>query len=84
MLRTGARAVLASLWNVADTSTHALMGEFYRRVKAGRNKVQALKEVQLAMLRPQNPDGLRPALLDRSDWTHPFFWAPLVLIGEWR
>jgi CHAT domain-containing protein/tetratricopeptide (TPR) repeat protein len=47
----GAKAVLASLWPVADRSTGELMQRFYRAREGGqRNKAQALRQAQLVML----------------------------------
>jgi CHAT domain-containing protein/Tfp pilus assembly protein PilF len=49
----GAKAVVASLWPVADASTSRLMQEFYRirESPAGVTKLEALREAQLALLR---------------------------------
>jgi CHAT domain-containing protein/Tfp pilus assembly protein PilF len=49
----GAKAVVASLWPVADASTSRLMQEFYRirQSSAEITKVEALREAQLALLR---------------------------------
>jgi CHAT domain-containing protein/Tfp pilus assembly protein PilF len=51
--RQGAKAVLASLWPVADASTRLLMQEFYRLRGGGEGmtKVEALRRAQLALLR---------------------------------
>jgi CHAT domain-containing protein/tetratricopeptide (TPR) repeat protein len=50
--RKGAKAVVASLWSVADVSTSLLMQEFYRTRKSSTiTKVEALREAQLALLR---------------------------------
>jgi CHAT domain-containing protein len=49
--KKGARAVLATLWPVADRSTGELMRRFYRAREGGhRNKAQALRQAQLALL----------------------------------
>ncbi len=75
----GARAVLATLWKVSDRSTGALMRQFYRaRDEAGTNKAEALRQAQLALLE----GTLRPE--SGTPWTHPFHWAPFVLMGDWR
>jgi len=50
--RKGAKAVIASLWSVADVSTSLLMQEFYRiRESATTTKAEALQHAQLALLR---------------------------------
>jgi len=48
----GAKAVVASLWPVADQSTQLLMREFYRlrEENPGMPKSEALREAQLALL----------------------------------
>jgi CHAT domain-containing protein len=50
--RRGAKAVIASLWPVADSSTSILMKEFYRirQGSAGITKVEALRRAQLELL----------------------------------
>jgi CHAT domain-containing protein/Tfp pilus assembly protein PilF len=51
--RQGAKAVIATLWPVADTSTSRLMQEFYRirETSHGITKLEALREAQLKLLR---------------------------------
>ena len=50
--RQGAHAVLATLRQVADTSTAQLMGEFFRQRLQGNaiTKAQTLQQAQLALL----------------------------------
>jgi CHAT domain-containing protein/Tfp pilus assembly protein PilF len=57
--RQGAKAVIATLWPVADASTKALMQELYRRheTQPGVPKIEALRQAQLALLRGQQPAG---------------------------
>jgi CHAT domain-containing protein len=49
----GAKAVVASLWSVADASTSRLMQEFYRirEASTGITKLEALRQAQLELLR---------------------------------
>lgn len=75
----GARAVLATLWKVSDRSTGGLMREFYRlRTDTAPSKAEALRQAQLALLE----GTLRPEA--GGAWSHPFHWAPFVLMGDWR
>ena len=74
--RQGAKAVLATLWPVADESTSHFMAAFYKaKVGAGQDKSRAVQRVQVEMLEGR---GVARA------WTHPFHWAPFVLMGNWR
>jgi CHAT domain-containing protein len=67
----GAKAVLATLWPVADSSTADLMADMYRRRQTlGINKAEALRQAQVAML--------------HGKYSHPFYWAPFILMGNWK
>lgn len=72
----GAKAVLATLWPVEDMSTSMLMREFYRMREKGSPKAEALRLAQHAML------SRRIESENDYDFTHPFFWAPFILIGN--
>ncbi len=50
--QNGAKAVLATLWSVADESTQVLIGEFYRLRKENANltKSEAMQRAQQAMI----------------------------------
>jgi len=80
-----AAAVLASLWNVNDASTSLLMSDFYRRWAAapGTPKIEALRQAQIAMLHNQLHGGLQPTG-NAYDLSHPYYWAPFVLVGNFR
>ncbi len=68
----GAPSILVSLWSVSDISTATLMGEFYKYlIKNKLYKTDALRKAQLSLI--TNPN-----------YSHPFYWAPFVLIGDWR
>jgi CHAT domain-containing protein len=76
----GAKAVIAALWEVDDTGTQILMPEFYRLREAGpaTSKAEALQLAQLEMLH----GGVKDAA-GRSK-AHPYYWAPFILIGNWK
>lgn len=67
----GARSVTASLWNVNDAATAALMKKYYGELTNGSRKDDALRVAKLAMM----------ASKDRA---HPYYWAPFVLLGSAR
>ncbi|MGI0491633.1 CHAT domain-containing protein [Alkalinema pantanalense CENA528] len=87
-----AKAVLASLWKVNDPATSLLMAEFYQNLNQGLSKTQALRNVQLKLINSQLtlqdaadragarryiPNQKRPKHL-----SHPYYWAPFILIGN--
>jgi CHAT domain-containing protein/tetratricopeptide (TPR) repeat protein len=68
----GAQRVLASLWQVEDESTAALMTEFYRCLLVQHfPPARALREAQVA-------------IRSQPRWESPRYWAGFVLIGDWR
>jgi CHAT domain-containing protein len=93
-----AEAVLATLWDVNDASTSRLMSDFYARwVKHPANgKAEALRQAQIALLRgPAGAPGVgsvrgfqavpEPAsAAHEAGYSHPFYWAPFVLIGNYQ
>jgi CHAT domain-containing protein len=91
----GAKAVLASLWSVADQSTALLMADFYKQWLAspGTTKAAALRQAQLDMLRgtagsasASRPKETKEATEKKTvpPFSHPFYWAPFILIGNWK
>lgn len=63
----GARAVVASLWNVDDASTAALMKLFYENLETGKAIAQALREAQRALYR---------------QGSSAYHWAAFVAMGQ--
>jgi CHAT domain-containing protein len=94
-----AEAVLATLWDVNDASTSRLMSDFYSRwVKSPvEGKAEALRQAQLALLR-SSPSESTASGKDRgvqavedptaatraTGYSHPYYWAPFVLIGNFQ
>ena len=76
----GAKAVLATLWPVADVGAAPMMVEFYRQrgEQQVMSKSAALQRAQQAMLKGQIQDAS-----GKADLRHPYFWAPYVLMGNW-
>ena len=93
---SGAKSVLASLWNVSDAGTAPLMIRFYQGLPTATSKAIALQEAQLAFLRGEvsiknnKIIGIKgfpniPFQIDARgvDLKHPYFWSSFVLIGNW-
>jgi CHAT domain-containing protein len=69
----GAPTVGVSLWSVADKSTADLMTDFYKRLLGAtpQSPGAAMRDAQLAMI-------------NGKKYSAPFYWAPFVLVGEWK
>jgi CHAT domain-containing protein len=100
----GAKAVMGTLWPVADVSTRDLMVAFYSAYSTNPNinKAEALRRAQLSLLRGTPEAGTKSAdaraeigtpvngaqpLFQKDPtrpFSHPYYWAPFVLIGNWR
>jgi CHAT domain-containing protein len=70
-LKAGARSAVASLWYVSDQASEKLVVDFYRELHSGRlSKAQALQTAQRRLIGEQR-------------YSHPAYWAPFLLIGNW-
>jgi CHAT domain-containing protein len=68
--QAGARSTLATLWLVDAESTAQLIGEFYKNLKNGLTKAEALRQAQLS-------------LISSNIYSHPYYWAAFILVGSW-
>ena len=73
-VRSGARSTVATLWQVNDESSAALMSAFYQQLvtakETGISKAEALRRAQIKMLK-------------KSKYTSPYYWGAYVLLGNW-
>ena len=70
-VQSGAKSALASLWSISDAASAELAAAFYQALKTPvRSKAEALRDAQLK-------------LLGESQFSHPSYWAPYLLIGNW-
>lgn len=68
--QAGARTTIATLWLVDADSTALLMEEFYKGLKNGIPKAEALRIAQLTLMK--NPK-----------YAHHYYWAPFLIVGSW-
>ena len=66
----GSETQVMSLWKVRDDATRDLMIDYYANLERGMGRSEALREVQLTMLK--NPTR-----------KHPYYWASFIQSGEW-
>ena len=70
-VRSGARSTLATLWTVSDESTADFMAQFYQELL--KPQVTKAEAVRLAQLH----------LLKTPKYSHPYYWGPFILVGNW-
>jgi CHAT domain-containing protein/Tfp pilus assembly protein PilF len=70
LVLAGAESQLVSLWPVSDRSTRDLMIEYYKGLTQDQGRSEALRQVQLRMLRGKSH-------------SHPYYWASFIQTGEW-
>ncbi|MEX2490094.1 MAG: tetratricopeptide repeat protein [Pseudomonadales bacterium] len=67
----GVAEVVASLWEVSDDGTQALMTAFYERILEGMAPREALRATQREML-------------DSPRWGYPFIWSAFMITGSYE
>jgi tetratricopeptide (TPR) repeat protein len=66
----GTEALVMSLWPVSDYVTREMMTNYYKGLREGRGRGEALRQVQLGLLKHKGRE-------------HPFYWAGFIQSGEW-
>jgi CHAT domain-containing protein len=69
----GVPSLVVSHWEVDDAATTELMIRFYKSLLGTEqlHPAAALRAAQLSMM-------------EENKWTHPYYWAPFALEGDWR
>jgi CHAT domain-containing protein len=67
----GCPSIVMTLWEVSDVSGADLMQDFYKHLKKGKSKAEALQQAKLDFLK--NSNNLR---------ANPYFWSTYVIIGD--
>jgi CHAT domain-containing protein len=70
LVLAGSETQVLSLWPVLDNRTVSLMAGYYGRLMKGEGRSEALRQIQLEMLKDVK---LR----------HPHYWGSFIQAGEW-
>ncbi|HEX8843486.1 MAG TPA: CHAT domain-containing tetratricopeptide repeat protein [Pyrinomonadaceae bacterium] len=70
----GAPVVGVSLWSVSDQATANLMADFYQNLLAKDGTKPATAALRTARLN----------MIAGQKYNAPFYWAPFILVGDWR
>jgi CHAT domain-containing protein/Tfp pilus assembly protein PilF len=94
LILAGSESQVMSLWKVDDEATRDLMVEYYKRLNAGEGRTEALRQVQLKMLRGNRQAqgaNKRSEILDAGTAvktsygrSHPYYWASFIQSGDWK
>jgi len=94
LVLAGSETQVMSLWKVSDAGTRDLMTAYYKRLQAGEGRTEALRQVQLAMLRAELTPATAIQIGQREtsdtvdntpkDYRHPYYWAAFIQSGDWR
>lgn len=73
-VRSGAKSALATMWSLDDRAAMVFVGSFYRAWRSADrpSKAQAVRQARRALIE------------HGDDYSHPSYWAPFLLIGNWR
>lgn len=67
----GVPSIITALWNIWDDTSSAFFDYFYSCLIKGMPKDEALWQTQFAFLAS-------------GEYAHPMYWAPFILLGDWR
>jgi CHAT domain-containing protein len=70
----GATSIVTSLWNVREKTNKEIIYDFYKLLKKGKSKDEALRTAKLNYIGNLSQENYMNA--------HPYFWAPLIIIGD--
>ncbi len=68
----GSESQLFSLWKVPDKETKDLMVNYYQGLKAGKGRSEALRDIQLEIIKDK----------DNGEYSHPYYWASFIFSGD--
>lgn len=91
LVLAGSESQVMTLWQVSDEATRDLMVSFYKRLRDGEGRTEALRRVQLEMLKggavaggANRGLGGGGLVIKSADRSHPYYWAAFIQSGDWR
>ena len=78
LLHSGARAVVAGMWDVYDSTGPIIIDGLLKHLAEGESAPAALAGAQRDFMKQQRAEGAT------NPWTHPYFWAVYTLTGDGR
>jgi len=72
-LYAGAKSVVTTLWQINDEANYKLSQAFFKNLKQGQSKAQALQAAKISQI--QSSDNMN---------AHPVYWAAFIGIGNER
>jgi len=67
----GCPSIVMTLWQVSDLSSAELMSGFYKHLKKGKSKKNALRDAKIDYI--QSSDKLK---------SNPYFWSAFMMVGD--
>jgi CHAT domain-containing protein/Tfp pilus assembly protein PilF len=68
----GVKTFIAPLWNVSDSAERSLMDHFYKELRSGKDRAEALRQAMLEVMRTRRT-------LEADSF---LYWAPVILSGD--
>lgn len=72
MVACGSKSIVTSLWNVFDSSGSSIIEGFYKNLKDGQSKSNALHHSKLKFINNASHNEL----------AHPYYWSAFVFVGN--
>jgi len=69
LVLAGSESQMMSLWPISDRSTRDLIVGYYAALLRGAGRGEALRAIQMKMLRAAH--------------SHPYYWASFIISGQW-
>ena len=72
----GTPRLTVSLWSISDVGTCEFMKRYYYFLREREKDISTMSTLEAL-------NKARKSML-KSEYSHPYYWAPFILLGEWR